>query len=84
MRHYLPNLQLRQKWHVETKPITVGCVVMLVDPQLPRARWLIGRVGRTFSGVDGHVRSVKVSVKCRLYVAYCQITEDDGTKSTDT
>lgn len=91
MRHYLPNLQLRQKWHAESKPITVGSVVMLVDPQLPRALWLIGRVVRTFPGADGHVRSVEINVKGRLYtrpVAHLiplpEISEDDGTKPTDT
>lgn len=40
---------------------------MLVDPQLPRALWLIGRVVRTFPGADGQVRSVEVQVKGRLY-----------------
>lgn len=91
MRHYLPNLQLRQKWHAETKPIIVGSVVMLIDPQLPRALWLIGRVVRTFPGVDGHVRSVEINVKGRLYtrpvaclIPLPEITEDDGTNPTDT
>lgn len=67
VRHYLPNLQLRHKWHAETKNLAVGAVVMLVDPQLPRALWLIGRVVRTFPGADGQVRSVEVQVKGRLY-----------------
>ncbi len=67
VRHYLPNLQLQHKWHAETKNLAVGSVVMLVDPQLPRALWLIGRVVKTFPGADGQVRSVEVNVKGRLY-----------------
>ncbi|KAI5608002.1 hypothetical protein C0J50_9702, partial [Silurus asotus] len=60
VRHYLPNLQLRQKWHAETKTLAVGSVVMIVDPQLPRALWLIRRVSKTFPGADGQVRSAEV------------------------
>lgn len=64
---------------------------MLIDPHLPRALWLIGRVVRTFLGVDGHVRSVEVNVKGRLYkrpVAHLillpEITENYDTKPIDT
>ncbi|KAI5607859.1 hypothetical protein C0J50_9771, partial [Silurus asotus] len=67
VRHNLANLQLRHKWYAETKTLTVGSVVMIVDPQLPRALWLIGKVSKTFPGADGQVRSAEVNVKGRLY-----------------
>ncbi|KAF7689554.1 hypothetical protein HF521_012907 [Silurus meridionalis] len=78
VRHYLPNLQLRHKWHAETKTLAVGSVVMIVDPQLPRALWLIGIVSKTFPDVN---------VKGRLYtrpvtrlINLPEITVEDDTK----
>ncbi|XP_039616483.1 uncharacterized protein LOC120533641 [Polypterus senegalus] len=67
VKYYLPSLQARQKWHKEPQNLREGMVVMLVDPQLPRALWLIGRIVRTFPSPDGHVRAVEVKVKDRLY-----------------
>lgn len=37
IRHYLPSLQERQKQRKDTKQLDVGQVVLIVDPQLPRA-----------------------------------------------
>ncbi|XP_051791369.1 uncharacterized protein LOC127529975 [Erpetoichthys calabaricus] len=67
VKYYLPSLQARQKWHKEPENLLEGMVVMLIDPQLPRALWLIGRIVRTFPSPDGHVRAVEVKVKDRLY-----------------
>jgi len=58
--YYLPGLQLRQKWQRTTEDLTEGCVVMMVDTQLPRALWLVGKVVKVFPGADGHVRVGKV------------------------
>ncbi|XP_055623075.1 uncharacterized protein LOC129766532 [Toxorhynchites rutilus septentrionalis] len=33
---YLPEITRRTKWFVHTKPIVIGDVVIIVDPQLPR------------------------------------------------
>ncbi len=44
IKYYLPNLQTRSKWQKDVEDIAIGNVVMLVDPQLPRAMWLIGKV----------------------------------------
>ncbi|XP_049326051.1 uncharacterized protein LOC111195703 [Astyanax mexicanus] len=41
IRHHLPDLQKLQKWQAETDNLTTDQVVMVVDPQLPRAMWLI-------------------------------------------
>lgn len=41
---------------------------MIVDPQLPRALWPIGRVAKTFAGVDNRIRTAEVQVKGRTYL----------------
>ncbi|XP_041841884.1 uncharacterized protein LOC121640249 [Melanotaenia boesemani] len=68
LRHYLPTLQTRSKWLKDTSPIRVGTVVMIVDPQLPRASWPLGEVNKVFPGTDGLIRSAEVKVKDRTYV----------------
>ncbi|XP_073731871.1 uncharacterized protein [Misgurnus anguillicaudatus] len=68
IRYYLPNLQERQKWRKEGGEISVDQVVLIVDPQLPRACWPVGRVTKTFPGLDGRIRTVEVQVHNRTYV----------------
>ena len=68
IRDYLPSLQHRGKWRQETANLTEGQVVMIVDPQLPRASWPTGRVTKTIPGRDGRVRTVEVQVKNRTYL----------------
>ena len=67
IRHYLPSLQTRQKWHTVRDNLTEDKVVMLVDPQLPRALWPIGRVVKVHTSGDGHVRSADVKIKDKIY-----------------
>ncbi|XP_036828726.1 uncharacterized protein LOC118947730 [Oncorhynchus mykiss] len=59
IRDYLPSLQHRGKWRREMASLETGQVVMMVDPQLPRASWPVGRITKTMPGTDGRVRSVK-------------------------
>ena len=67
LRNYLPSLQTRQKWHSTPADLAKGSVVMLVDPQLPRALWPIGQVIRVHPSADGHVRSADVRIGDRDY-----------------
>lgn len=48
LRYYLPGLQARQKWRTESANLQVGDVVMIVDNQLPRALWPVGKVSQVF------------------------------------
>lgn len=41
---------------------------MVVDSQLPRAQWPIGRVVKTCSGSDGRVRAAEVKIKGQTYL----------------
>lgn len=67
LKYYLPDLQARQKWETEKKTLEIGDVVMIVDPQLPRALWPVGRITQVFPGADGRVRTANVEVKGKTY-----------------
>lgn len=66
-RHYLPNLQERKKWRTDGTPIQVDQVVLIIDPQIPRALWPVGKVMQVYPGDDGRVRTASVLVKGRTY-----------------
>lgn len=40
-RHYLSTLQTRFKWQSDMAPFWLGTLVMIIDPQLPRASWRV-------------------------------------------
>ena len=67
IREYLPGLQTRQKWHSTSPELLDKAVVMLTDPQLPRALWPIGHVTEIHRSDDGCIRSADVSIKGHVY-----------------
>ncbi len=67
-RHYLPDLQTRQKWQRVTQDLAENTVVMIINSQLPRAQWPVGRVVKLIPSADGHIRSAQVRVSDRLYL----------------
>ncbi len=42
-------------------------VVLVIDPQLPRAQWPIGKVTKTVVSNDGCVRTANVSIQGKVY-----------------
>ena len=52
--------QTRQKWDKQVQNLQVGDIVLVVDDQLPRCHWRLGRVVEVFPGQDSLVRKVKV------------------------
>ncbi|TWW77718.1 hypothetical protein D4764_12G0011080 [Takifugu flavidus] len=66
--HYLPSLQERQKWQRDGKHLEPNQVVLIVDPQLPRALWPVGKVTATYPGADGRIRTAAIEVKDRTYI----------------
>lgn len=68
IRHYLPALQTRAKWHKDTPVHQTGDIVMVVDPLLPRALWPVGRITKVLPGTDGRIRTAEVNVKDRHYL----------------
>ncbi|XP_077396826.1 uncharacterized protein LOC144033019 [Festucalex cinctus] len=67
IREYLPGLQTRAKWHTSSPDILEKSVVMIVDPQLPRAMWPIGHVTKIHRSDDGYIRSADVDIKGHVY-----------------
>ncbi|XP_052418883.1 uncharacterized protein LOC127963166 [Carassius gibelio] len=67
IRYYLPTLQSRQKWHTTNVDFAINSVVLMMDPQLPRALWQVGRVTKVHRSVDGRVRSADVRIKDKVY-----------------
>ncbi|XP_065099626.1 uncharacterized protein [Paramisgurnus dabryanus] len=68
LKYYLPSLQVRQKWKSDKKMLEIGDVVMIVDSQLPRALWPVGKITQVFPSSDGRVRAANVAVKDRTYM----------------
>ncbi len=68
LRNYLPGLQSRQKWQQEKDNLIVRTVVMIADPQFPRALWPTGKVKAVIPGADGKVRAAEIQVKDRTYI----------------
>lgn len=68
LRHYLPSLQVRQKWRRPTSDLVLGTVAMIVDPQLPRAQWPTGKIVKVIESADGRVRSAEVRVGKKTYL----------------
>ena len=60
LREILPNLGPRQKWTQDNKNFEVGDEVLVVDKNLPRYQWDIGRITSVYPGRDGVVRIVDV------------------------
>lgn len=64
---YLPEITRRTKWFTYTKPISVGDIVVIVDPQLPRNCWPKGKVIGVTTGKDGQIRSATVRTTNGVY-----------------
>ena len=63
-REYLPSLQQRQRWNKLQLNLAVNDVVLLLDENLPRSVWPLGRVLKVYHNrKDGLVRSAKVKTR---------------------
>lgn len=67
IRHYLPSLQPRSKWHRDNSPLQPGAVAMVVDPQLPRVSWPVGRITKVTPSADGRIRTADIQINDRIY-----------------
>ena len=68
IKSYLPSLQTRHKWLQDKPDLQLNSIVMIVDSQLPRALWPVGKVTRLLPSKDGHIRTAAVTVKDKSYV----------------
>ena len=60
IRHYLPELQSRQKWRQEKPNLKIGDIVLITDLKAYRNVWPLGIVVDARPDVDGLVRTVKM------------------------
>nr|XP_037876960.1 uncharacterized protein LOC119630700 [Bombyx mori] len=68
VKEYLPTLTRRDKWYRDSdRPLAIGDVVVVVDSQLPRNQWPLGKIEQVFPGKDDMVRVAKVRTRHGLY-----------------
>ena len=65
---YLPTLQTRSKWHKALTNLKPNALVLLVNDNIPRGRWNLGRILETYPGPDGLVRVPIVKTKDAVYM----------------
>ena len=58
----------RQRWTDVSRNLAPGDVVLVVDRDMPRGQWLMGRVERVFPSGDNLVRRVAVRTASSLLV----------------
>ena len=68
LREFLPMLNARRKWTEESKDLTVGEVVLCLEPGLPRGKGPLGRIEKIHSGPDRHIRVAHVRIGGHVYV----------------
>ena len=61
-KEVIQTLQSRQKWSRSCPNINIGDIVLIVDDNLPRNEWQLGRVSATVQSSDGRVRAVKLAI----------------------
>lgn len=60
MAEYLPTITCRTRWFEKAKPLAVGELVVVVDPENPRNVWPKGRIVEVFKSKDRQVCKAKV------------------------
>jgi hypothetical protein len=63
LREYLPELQHRQKWLMPQRNIKPGDIVLLMESNVPRGSWPLGRIVKVYYGEDNLVRSADVKTR---------------------
>lgn len=68
IREYLPKLTTRAKWHGRGATLNEGDLVVMMDEKPMRGKWRLGRIIKTFAGIDGVVRTVEVKTSEGRYI----------------
>ena len=63
LRGYLPTLQKRHKWFSVCRYLKEDDLVLIVDENIPRGQWRLGRVVLVHKGKGGHVRSAVIKTR---------------------
>lgn len=81
---YLHTLQQRRKWQTTRDNIRVGDMVLVMEDNLPPAKWSMGRVSEAHPGDDGRVRVVTIRTKGTVFkrsvvkIAKLPLDDDDA------
>ena len=67
LRNFVPNLQVGSKWWKTKENLAVGDIILLIDFNISRGKWQIGKVIEVFPGKDGKVRSAKIKTSSGIY-----------------
>ena len=65
---YLLSLQSRQRWTQESRNLEPGDVVLLVDENVQRGQWQMGKVQEVLPSRDGKVRKALVKTSTSVYL----------------
>ena len=68
MKEHLPSLRARPKWNQIVNSLKSGDVVLVLDQDILRGRWPLGRILEMYPGRDGHARVTKVQCGCKTLV----------------
>lgn len=68
IKEYVPSLGTRDKWKVRRRNLSENDLIILLDPDLPRSHWKMGRVISVNRDAHGDVRSAEVRTKTGVYV----------------
>lgn len=63
LKEHLPSLTQRSKWIEETGNMREVDFVLIVEPNIARGLWQVGRIQRIFPGKDDRVRTAEVKTK---------------------
>ncbi|XP_043206534.1 uncharacterized protein LOC122372920 isoform X2 [Amphibalanus amphitrite] len=68
LAEYVPTLQTRQKWRQAGRNLQIGDIVLVLDKDLPRGSWPLGRIVRVFPSADRLVRKALVRTSTSTYL----------------
>lgn len=72
----MPALTERRKWRTRSQTdAQIGDLLLVVEDNLPRGRWNLGRIVKTFPGDDDLIRTVEVQTKQGTFKRLCLLEE---------
>ena len=52
MRNFVPNLQIRSVWYKKRENVSIGDIVLNINPSISRGKWQMGIILQTYDGND--------------------------------
>lgn len=62
---YLHTMHPRKKWYKPGEDLKINDLVVIIDDNLPPAKWLMGRVVEVHAGEDGFIRMATIQTKSK-------------------